>query len=174
MDKTSKVRYTVIEHDETHQESTIFEFLNALHIITNRGLIPSQVVLNSIFLQGELNAGMGGVFKWTPFEIDEFEYKDIVSSLIAARQCIITDAPGWVNDYETWSIWEMELLDGVPAKEHLIFSETVKGFKQKRDKAHAEGDKEKTRYYDALSGEAALKLSEFIEKHRKNNPLTGF
>lgn len=81
--------------------------------------VPPRVVLNSLFRTGSMDAGMSGGSQWEPFEIDEPEYNELVAALADhGYEPLPAEPPGWVAGTTDWRIWQDELRDGVPSKEH--------------------------------------------------------
>ena len=78
-------------------------------------VLPPLRVANDVLRRGESDAGMSGGCRWEPFEIGAEEYKELANKLELSA---MTEVPGWVQDHEDWTVWEMERRRGVPADEH--------------------------------------------------------
>ena len=164
------MKYTVIHHDDETREGSVHGFVEDLPgVIDKSGLIPPLSVMNDLFLSGELNLGMSGVYRWEPFSIDEAEYHSMVAKLGSSRRHTESEPPEWVTDFSSWSIWRLEVESGVPSADHRRLSFEIEKLKAKMYSAHAIGDTEKSRHYEVLMGELEMELAELINAQIKPN-----
>ena len=81
--------------------------------------VPPLAVLNGVFRSGKDDAGMSGGALWTPFEVEQGEYEEVVAALAEhGYEPLPVDAPGWVKTREEWLVWNHELHTGLPSDEH--------------------------------------------------------
>lgn len=100
------IYFELIGPDWEEKHAGIGELLLELPYVfspKNRTIVP-LLVINSILMQGEINAGMSGWFKWEPLEMSEAEYDVFVEDLVTMNYRSLESTPDWVVDYNTWGI----------------------------------------------------------------------
>ena len=77
-------------------------------------VIPPMSVINDFLISAANNQGMsGGRCRWKPFQLDDGEYRDLVSALKRRRfKSVIL--PRWVRTHRDWGTWCGEIVWGVP------------------------------------------------------------
>lgn len=71
--------------------------------------IPPICVVNELLAKGKLDAGMGGCFSWTPTQIDQLTYQELVNSMLdmlGDDVIVFTDESVTL---EEWALSVMEL-----------------------------------------------------------------
>jgi hypothetical protein len=106
---------------------TLVEFFlsGACSVIVYFRVVPPIAVLNNFLASGINEKGMGGAWKWEPFNLTETEYNELASALVAAvpphgLRAIqhLIGVPEWVSDESDLLAW----LFYVPEQLHLTLS----------------------------------------------------
>jgi hypothetical protein len=102
---------------------TVKDLLRTLPYVLHRHIPPFRIlqhllqhgVPNEIFPDGRLpdgkvqyDAGMSGGAAWTPFELTQEEYDDLVLDLLTepASNFVVLEAPAKVQTYMQWVMWK--------------------------------------------------------------------
>jgi hypothetical protein len=94
-------------------------------------IIPPLKVINVVLSKGIDDAGMSGGIVWTPFKIEENEYKELTQELIGigwTKQTI----PDWIETEDDWLAWTTEQKLGIPSAEFKELWTDIK-FKENED-----------------------------------------
>jgi hypothetical protein len=101
-------------------------------------------VVNDVLRRGGIDAGMSGACQWEPFEIDATDWSELRSALeTGADRYEYVEPPPWVQTYDDWQVWLLELRHGVPAEEHRRLLEQDAVLAQEMRQALADGDDER-------------------------------
>lgn len=77
-------------------------------------IIPPMSVVNHFLTSAAADQSMsGGKCKWEPFQLDDVEYRDLVTAL-ARRRFKSAITPRWVLTHRDWLTWCGEIVWGVP------------------------------------------------------------
>ena len=71
--------------------------------------VPPLPILNEFLQQGIVDAGMSGGCEWTPFELSESEYEELLEELLTQNERHLSKAnpPKNVQTYEGWIAWRL-------------------------------------------------------------------
>ena len=79
--------------------------------------IPPLVVVNEM-ISSPGGGGMNGGRRWTPFAVDDGDYRELVGDLVGAHGFTLVEVPAWVTSCEDWHVWLWERRWGVPSEQH--------------------------------------------------------
>lgn len=161
-----KVTYTILNVGEAIEATgSVADLLREIPYFLTYG-IPNQRVINSVLRKEIIDSGMSGGVEWEPFEIDEREFSEVVSSLSDSGSEILS-LPQWVATEDDLLVWIYEKEHGVPAKEYKQLQDACRNTEFEISRAKDQGEDELVeslhlRYIDESSA-----LVEFIDKHMK-------
>jgi hypothetical protein len=90
----------------------VIELVQDLPNLLKYKILPSFKILNVILKSGKLDTGVDGGCEWSPFELNQEEYDELVTELIKTNSYLyITEHPEWVKDYSDWYKWVTEKLN---------------------------------------------------------------
>jgi hypothetical protein len=115
------VRFEVLPGvgDETVSlEGPLSEFLESVPTVLQFGVIPPLQVLNDLLQRGSIDAGMSGACRWDPLAVEARDWSELRAALEAGAGHEYIEPPSWVQTYDDWQVWLLELRHGVPAEEH--------------------------------------------------------
>jgi hypothetical protein len=122
-------------------EGSLTDLVESTPTLLQFGVIPPLHVLNDVLRRGGIDAGMSGGCKWEPFEIDATEWSRLRTALeTGASRYEYVEPPAWVQTYEYWQVWLLELRHGVPAEEHRRLVDEDAVLERELQQALAQGD----------------------------------
>jgi hypothetical protein len=138
------VRFEVLPAvgDETvSREGTLSDFLETVPTVLQFGVIPPLHVLNDLLQRGSIDAGMSGACRWEPLVVDSTDWSKLRAALeTKAGQYEYIEPPSWVQTYDEWQVWLLELRHGVPAEEHRSLLEQDAALARQLEQAMVNGD----------------------------------
>ena len=169
-----KVSYTLVApigSGTARKKGTLPDLVMAVPYLlsgySNGGFIPPLIVLNDVLKTDGSEGGMSGGCKWSPFEIDEEEYKSLVKALrrVSGKDYRLLFAPSWVRTYSDWVIWQTELFLGVPSRKHRNLAMKCKRIEQSITEASASGDDKLLAKLRWRHLKAEIELAKFTNKY---------
>ncbi len=161
------IRYTVlpgIGSGEFPSSGTLTDLAREIPYLLVWGGLPPVRVLNEILFAGTCDAGMSGGCRWEPFEVSAGEHEELAECLGMPVMC---DAPGWVRSRMDWTIWMMEVRQGVPSGEHRRLNQEYEEAAYREARGRAGEDEPLERY--AVQAEMGRRLSEFVDRHVRSS-----
>jgi hypothetical protein len=137
------VRFEVLPavSDETAlREGTLADFLESVPTVLQFGVIPPLHVLNNLLQRGSIDAGMSGACRWEPLLVDTTNWSELRAALETGDRYEYVEPPSWVQTYDDWQVWLLELRHGVPAEEHRSLLEHDAALARQLEQAMANGD----------------------------------
>jgi hypothetical protein len=137
------VRFEVLPAvgDETVREGTLSDFLETVPTVLQFGVIPPLHVLNDLLQRGSIDAGMSGACRWEPLGVDSTDWSELRTALeTGPGQYEYIEPLVWVQTYDDWQVWLLELRHGVPAEEHRSLLEQDAVLARQLEQAMANGD----------------------------------
>lgn len=158
--------------DSRTETGTIRSMLDfAPYRFVSEKIIPPLKVLNDFFMSGIDDGGMSGGVKWSPFSINEREYKELREAFLAEDWASL-DIPNWVETSDHWHVWAMEYKCGIPSTEHLKLWDAYKEAERAEKKAFDSGTKEEKDAAFLKRIQTGTELNDFtneyIERYREN------
>jgi hypothetical protein len=145
------------------ESGTPVDLLRHIPYLLAMQLLPPLVVVNDLLSRGEVDAGMSGGARWTPFSLDEEEWREIADILKAEDRVVDEAVPEWAQSMADWPIWVMERRFGVPADEHRRLSDRAEVLRVQRDAARE--DQERYLELHVAFVRAEEELGEFITRY---------
>ena len=150
-------------HGEEENSGASLDLLRSIPYLLMK-YVPPIVVINSILISGENDAGMSGGARWVPFELAVDEYEEI-SEILESDGLKKLETPGWVQTFSDWVIWIYEVDHEVPSDEHRRLEAIYDEIRKRMDDAYAAGNTSEARKLDLESYEAAKNTQEFVDRH---------
>lgn len=161
-----KLVYTILNVGEDIEATgSVADLLREIPYFLTYG-IPNQRVINSVLRKGIIDSGMSGGVEWEPFEIDEREFSEVVSSLSDSGSEILS-LPQWVATEDDLLVWIYEKEHGVPAKEHKQLQDACRNTEFEISRAEDQGEDELVESLHLRYIDESNALVEFIDKHMK-------
>lgn len=161
-----KLAYTILTVGEAIEATgSVADLLREIPYLLTYG-IPNRRVINSVLRKGIIDSGMSGGVEWEPFEIDEREFSDVVSSLSDSGSEILS-LPHWVATEDDLLVWIYEKEHGVPAKEHKQLQDACRNTEFEISRAEDQGEDELVESLHLRYIDESNALVEFIDKHMK-------
>ena len=132
-------------------------------------IIPPMRVVNEVLKKGVLDAGMSGGCRWTPVQLSESEYAELVVEMEEKRFKNISP-PDWVATAADWHSWCCELVWGIPALENRNLSDEISALERKREAAEKRSDEPEAVRILIQINDLCMKHSRFLDKHRSPKP----
>ncbi|MCG8058533.1 MAG: hypothetical protein JAZ17_13730 [Candidatus Thiodiazotropha endolucinida] len=161
-----KLAYTILTVGEAIEATgSVADLLREIPYFLTYG-IPNQRVINSVLRKGIIDSGMSGGVEWEPFEIDEREFSEVVSSLSDSGSEILS-LPQWVATEDDLLVWIYEKEHGVPAKEHKQLQDACRNTEFEISRVEDQGEDELVESLHLRYIDESNALVEFIDKHMK-------
>jgi hypothetical protein len=87
----------------------LFDIPHLGHVLRVAKVIPPLHILNELLASGVSEAGMSGGCKWSPFEISESEYLELVEDLITLPGAGLVIDPG-LTKADNLDAWILEVI----------------------------------------------------------------
>lgn len=161
-----KLAYTILTMGEDIEATgSVADLLREIPYFLAYG-IPNRRVINSMLCKGIIESGMSGGVVWEPFEIDEREFSEVVTSLSDSGSEILS-LPHWVATEDDLLAWIYEKEHGVPAKEHKKLQDACRNTELDISRAEDQGKDEIVEPLHLRYIDESHALVEFIDKHTK-------
>lgn len=149
--------------DGERENGTPVELLREIPYLLVMRLLPPLAVVNDLLSRGEMDAGMSGGARWTPFALSPEEWREIAQVL--KDEDGVEDAPvaEWVQTMDDWPIWVMERRLGIPAAEHRRLARRSEALRKERDAARDDEDRYLELHVAFIQAES--ELAEFLSRY---------
>lgn len=136
----------------------LIQFLRSLPFLHFRQFLPPLSVINHFLRFGRWDAGMSGLFEWTPIQIDENEYQELRSEYEKKDANSVVEVPNWVVDIASWRAWYLQWRFQVPPetvlnvlrREYYLLEMMTQNPKLEDDALSVELDGCRSQYWDLI------------------------
>ena len=128
MKKTFTIR-SGNDASDIQTEGSVFDLLSHIPYLMHHHYVLPKIVVNSILRTGIWDSGMSGGCEWTPFELNEEDYIELLKEFEIHGYSYI-ETPTWVVDRRIWQIYIFEIKHGIPHEQHLVIDQKIRTLEQ--------------------------------------------
>jgi hypothetical protein len=158
-----KIKYFLTEWERSEEETDLMELLRRIPSLLRPGPFPPRSVINDVLTWGRY-AGGPIVLEWTPINLTEAQYDELVEST-AASDATRQKIPDWVTTYEDWVAWTMFIKNGVPVVEHRQHLHRIRELEDLEKACASQGQVDAAEAAKSARRKEEMQYAEFLNKH---------